>query len=264
LHPDALDYIFRGRATRAKPPSRESYAEAIGLYDRALALDPQSVEAQSWLAIALTGRVLDGISDTARADIVRAEHLATQALAAAPRSAHAHYAKGQVLRAQRRFAEAVPEYKTVLAFDPNWVIAFFCLAQCKIFTGSIEETIPLTERAMRLSPREPHGGNFYRQIGFVHLLQSQTDAAIQWLERTRGDRPAHPGTRAQLAAAYALNGETERAAAELGEARTLSGDDRFSSLARVRAVGNWGVPKIRALFEATYFAGLRLAGMPEE
>ena len=28
--------------------------------------------------------------------------------------------------------------------------------------------------------------------------------------------------------------------------------------------GWWGVPKIRALFEATYFAGLRKAGMPEE
>jgi len=25
-----------------------------------------------------------------------------------------------------------------------------------------------------------------------------------------------------------------------------------------------GVPKIRALYEATYFAGLRKAGMPEE
>jgi TolB-like protein/class 3 adenylate cyclase len=265
VHPDALDYIFRGRATRAKPPSRESYAEAIGLYERALALDPQSVEAQSWLAIALTGRVVDGISDTARADIVRAEYLAMQALAAAPRSAYAHYAKGQVLRAQRRFGEAIPEYEIVLAFDPNWVMALFCLGQCKLFAGSIEETIPLTERAMRLSPREPHGGNFYQQIGLVHLLQSHTGAAIQWLERTRSDRPAHPPTRAQLAAAYALNGEAERAAAELAEARKLSGDDRFSSLARLKAiVGYFGVPKIRVLFEATYFAGLRLAGMPEE
>ena len=27
---------------------------------------------------------------------------------------------------------------------------------------------------------------------------------------------------------------------------------------------NSGVPKVRALFEATYFAGLRKAGMPEE
>jgi hypothetical protein len=39
-------------------------------------------------------------------------------------------------------------------------------------------------------------------------------------------------------------------------------------IAKLKAVeiiaGNWGVPKIRALFEATYFVGLRKAGMPEE
>jgi hypothetical protein len=32
----------------------------------------------------------------------------------------------------------------------------------------------------------------------------------------------------------------------------------------MRAIGYWGVPKIRALFEATYFVGLRKAGVPEE
>jgi hypothetical protein len=41
-------------------------------------------------------------------------------------------------------------------------------------------------------------------------------------------------------------------------------DDRYSSIARLRAVGPFGGPKIRALFEATYFVGLRKAGMPEE
>jgi hypothetical protein len=32
----------------------------------------------------------------------------------------------------------------------------------------------------------------------------------------------------------------------------------------LRAVGYWGVPKVRALFETTYLTGLRKAGMPEE
>jgi len=32
-------------------------------------------------------------------------------------------------------------------------------------------------------------------------------------------------------------------------------------MAKIQAVG---VPKIRALYEATYFAGLRKAGVPEE
>jgi hypothetical protein len=69
------------------------------MYERALALDPRSVEAQAWLAIALTGRVLDNMTETAAVDLTRAEALASQVLVAAPRSGHAHYDKGQVLRA---------------------------------------------------------------------------------------------------------------------------------------------------------------------
>jgi hypothetical protein len=68
----------------------------------------------------------------------------------------------------------------------------------------------------------------------------------------------------RLASAYALRGETERAAAELAEARRLAGDDSFSSIARMKARGSWGAPKTRALFDATHFVGLRKAGMTEE
>ena len=83
-HPDALDYILRGRAAYLKPPSRERYADAFRLFEQALALDPQSVEAQSQLAIALAARVLNDMTDTAELDILRAEGLAAQALAASP------------------------------------------------------------------------------------------------------------------------------------------------------------------------------------
>jgi hypothetical protein len=72
-HPDALDYILRGRAVTAKPRSRDNWGEMISLFERALALDPRSVDAQSWLATVLTSRVLDQMSDTAAADIARAE-----------------------------------------------------------------------------------------------------------------------------------------------------------------------------------------------
>jgi adenylate cyclase len=261
--PDVLEYILRARAAYAKPPSRDRNAEGISLLERALALDPRSVEAQSMMAGALAGRVLNGLTDSAAADLERAEGLSEQALAASARSQLAHMVKGQVLRAQRRYAGAIPEYETVLAFNRNWVYAFFALGQCKLFTGSIEETIPLVERAIRLSPRDPELGVWYENIGLVHLLQSRTDEAIIWLEKARNHTPAHPIIRAQLASAYALNGEIERAAAELAEARRLSPDDRFSSLARLRSVQSYGVPKIRGLLEATYFAGLRKAGMPE-
>jgi TolB-like protein/class 3 adenylate cyclase len=264
-HPDALDYIFRGRAAGWKPHSPGKYAEQIRLFERALVLNPRSVEAQSYLASALMSRVMSGMAVSAAADIVRAEGLVGQALTASPRSGLAHFAKGQVLRAQRRFEEAIPEYEMVIASNRNVVGALHPLGQCKLFAGSIEETIPLEEQAIRLSPRDPELlGVWYSQIGLVHLLQSRTEDAIVWFERARSANPERPDIRANLAAACALKGDCERAAVELLEARRLSADDRYTSVARLKAVGYWGVPKIRALFDATYFAALRKAGMAEE
>ena len=212
----------------------------------------------------LTSRVLDEMADEAAADMARAEQLAEQVLALSPHSLLGHYARAQVLRAQGRYNEAIPEYETVLAINRNWVGAIAHLGQCKLFTGSTEETIPLVERAIRLSPRDGQIANWYSRIGVVHLLKSRLDEAIFWFENSRSANLGHPVAHIFLASAYSLKGETERAAAELAEARRLSGDDRYLSVARIRADRNWGVPKIRALFEATYFAGLRKAGLAEE
>ena len=262
-HPDALDYVLHARAAWNKPASREKWGETIDLLERALAIDPASVAAQGWLASALAARVADRMSDSAASDMNRAEKLAGQALAAAPRSPLAHYARGHVLRVRGLFEEAIPEYETVLALNRNWVFAISALAQCKLATGSIDEVIPLNEQAIRISPRDPSIFAFYSLIGLVHLLQSRTDEAILWLENARMAAPAHAAPHANLAAAYALKNDTARAAIELAEARRLNSDDRYSSLARLRARSNV-VPKIRELFETTYYVGLRKAGMPEE
>ena len=56
--------------------------------------------------------------------------------------------------------------------------------------------------------------------------------------------------------------ETDRASVALGEARRVS--DRYSSIARFRAITSWGAPKVCSLAEVSYFAGLRKAGIPEE
>jgi len=132
-HPGALDYILRGRAVMLKPSSRESYAEGIELFERALALDPCSVEAQSRLASTLIGRVFDHLTYAPAADIAYAQELTRQALEASPRSALAHFAKGQVLRAQLRPEEAIPEYEVAIAFNRNWVHAIGFLGWCNLY-----------------------------------------------------------------------------------------------------------------------------------
>jgi tetratricopeptide (TPR) repeat protein len=263
-HPDALDYIFRGRAAMYKPATRESYAEANGFFERALALDPGSIEAQSLLAGALVGRVLDEMSSSAADDIKRAQELVAKAVAAAPGSALAHDIKGQLLRAQRRCVEAIPEYEAVLALNRNSAHALAHIGRCKIYVGPLNEAVPLLEQAIRLSPRDRDVANWYFRVGEAHLLQSHIDDAIRWSEKARSANEALPYVHAYLAAAYALKGETERAAVELAEARRLAGGGSWASIARLRGGTRYESPAIQADAEKTFYAGLRKAGVPEE
>jgi adenylate cyclase len=118
-NPDALDYILQGRAALAQPRGLDSYGEAINSFERALALDPQSVEAKGWLANALVGRVLDLHPSSFWNDLKLADTLADQALAASPGSTLAHLARGQLLRVERRCDEAIPEFEMVIASNRN-------------------------------------------------------------------------------------------------------------------------------------------------
>jgi hypothetical protein len=94
------------------------------------------------------------------------------------------------------------------------------------------------------------------------LLQSRIEEAIVWIERARSGNPRLAGPHAWLASAYALNRDMAHAATDLAEARQLSRDGRYTSIARLRAAQSYG--KAQPLAEDTFFAGLRKAGVPEE
>jgi adenylate cyclase len=263
-HPDALDYILRGRAALTKPVSLASSDEAIGAFEHALTLDPTAVRARIGLASALISRVLDEFSTAPTVDLQRAEILLDQALAAAPNSGWAHYVKGQLSRAQGHCDSAIPEYEAAIALDRNSAPSYAWLGWCRFLAGDVDKTIGLEEEAIRLSPQDRAIGAWYGRIGMVHLLEGRTRQAIDWLEKARArysEQNREPiYVSAWLAAAHALNGEGERARGELEEAwkrglhRTMAGfaEDPWYANA-----------KVRALAEKTYFAGLRKAGMPE-
>ena len=146
--------------------------------------------------------------------------------------------------------------------DLRWVVAIAGLGVSKLLAGAIEEAIPAQEQAIRLSPRDPHIANWYWRIGMVHLLKSRIGEAITWLQRAQRANPLVAGPRAWLAAAQALAGDIEHAAAELAEARRL-GDDRYSTIAAFNRAGRFGT-QLQALAETTFFEGLRKAGVPEK
>jgi TolB-like protein/class 3 adenylate cyclase/Tfp pilus assembly protein PilF len=261
-HPDALDYILRGRAVLTRPISKENSDEAVTLFETALALDPKSADAATWLAATLAFRVTDEMSDFPDEDLHRSEKLVAQALATSPNSALAHYVRGQVLFAQSRCGEAIPEYERAISLDRSRAPAYARLGWCKFLTGSVDQAIPYFEEAIHLSPHEPAIAPWYGRMGVIYLLQSHTDEAISWLEKANSENARLAFVHAYLAAGYALKGETERARSELAVAQGLS--KLYSSLERVQKYTWYDNPQIRVLAEATYFPGLRRAGMPEE
>jgi len=139
-------------------------------------------------------------------------------------------------------------------FNHSWVDALAGLGWCKFWVGLLDEAIDLHEQAIRLSPRDSS----------VHLLQSRIQESIPWLEKGRSAIPTFPLAYSFLGAAYALNGETERGVKELAETYRLSGKVWVSTIADMKVTGYWGPPKIRALYESVYFAGLRKLGVPVE
>jgi tetratricopeptide (TPR) repeat protein len=170
-----------------------------------------------------------------------------------------------VLRAQSQYEDAAIEYETAITLDRNLANAYAWFGRCKLAIGSVNEVIPLVEYAIRLSPHDRSLASWYWQIGAVHLLKAHADEAVRWSEKARGAYAGYHFVYASLAAAYGLRGETKRASVALGEARRLS--NRYASIAGLKAASGrqWlEAPKIRALAEDTYFAGLRKAGMPEE
>jgi adenylate cyclase len=264
-NPNAMDYIFKGRAALAKGSTLESFAEAVGLFERALALDPRSVEARSRLAQALVNHGMEAAPDVARADFERAEVLIEQALASSPDYPLAHFARGILLREQRRCEDAIPEFEKVLAVDRSAVGAAATLGFCKFLTGGSDaEAIELHEQAIRLSPRDPSISMKYNAIGLIHLFYSRPDEAIPWLEKGRRADSRNPAPRFGLACAYGLKGELDRAAAELAEAQRLTPSGRYSTIARARANGNLNTPALHDRFEGIFLVGLRKAGMPEQ
>ena len=183
-HPDALDYILRGRAAlySYRGSSPENFIEAIDRFQQALAVSPDLIEARALLALTLIARVHEQTSNTRACDIAQAQELIEAVVAFSPRHPLVNFVKGQLLRAQHRYELAIPEYEAAIAVNRNSVVAIAALGRCKFFIGAIEEAIPAQELAIRLSPRDPRLPNWYWRIGMVHLLQSRNDEALPWLE----------------------------------------------------------------------------------
>ena len=132
----------------------EYAAQARGLYNRALELDPKNIEAMVALAGVDTIVGVTLLSDDRAAHLAAAEATLVKALSLAPNHALAHALFGAVLNHTNRMVQGIAECERALALDRNLAQAHGLIGTAKNFMGRAAETEAHINEALRLSPRD--------------------------------------------------------------------------------------------------------------
>jgi TolB-like protein/DNA-binding SARP family transcriptional activator/Tfp pilus assembly protein PilF len=254
---DAADDALRGWAILYRPYSRENRAEARRLFERAIAKDPNTVNALVGLA-----HVLEGYSNSPAEDRQRADELLRRALDLEPNRAATYFVLGKLRLSQGRLPEAMDAFQTAIKLDRNYARAYLYLGATRMLLGHPDETIELAQRAIRLNPRDPNIADHLFIMGSAQNLLGRADEAIESLKRANAANPRLWYVHLQLAAAYGMTQRVEDAKRELAEHLRLRPE--FMSLAAIKAaMPPVNSPTYVALAERTTFVGLRRAGLPD-
>ena len=263
VDPDARDLIMRGWAWYYRPYSTAGWQEARRDFERALEVDPHSVDAQIGLATTLSGKLAEGWTASLQQDTARAEQLLGEALERDANRPAAHFAMGVLRQMQNRLPEAQAEYEAAIALDHNHARAYLHLGQMLMFLGQPEAGAPQIEKAIRLNPYDPNIATAYWALGTCYLLRGQLDEAIEVLKKAQAANARLWFPHLYLAGAFGLEGDLNEARLAFAESTKLN--PAIKSLARMRGQNPWlAHPRHWALQEQTLNVGLRRAGLPEE
>jgi tetratricopeptide (TPR) repeat protein len=154
LHPNSMDLYFQGKAWLYKGWTLEYSAQARGMFDQALALDPKNIEAMVWMAITDLIIGTSYLADDRAPRLASAEATLVKAVSLAPNHAMAHVSMGVTLMMTNRAAQGVAECERALALDHNLAEAHAQIGSAKLLLGCGGETEAHINEAFRLSPRD--------------------------------------------------------------------------------------------------------------
>ncbi len=258
-HPDTTDLYFQGWAFATKGITPEYMTKARNFFERALALDPENIEALVGMASIDLGMAANYLVDDGVARLAVAETALARALSLTPQHARAHMFMGVVRIYTNRALQGIAQCDQALMLDRNLASAHGFIGLGKNFLGRGEETEAHIQEAFRLSPRDITA---YWWLVFVASAKLQLNAdaeAVTWLRRSIESNPNWPLSHFFLAAALTLLGSLDegRAAAQAG----LAIDPSFT-LRRLFSLGASNNPTFLAS-SMRVAGGMRTAGVPE-
>ena len=258
-HPNSLDFYFQGIAWFNKGPTPDHMARAHAMFERALALDPNNIEAIAWTAAVNLEVASAYMSDDGRALVAAAEAMLAKVLSLAPNHAFAHLLLGSALNATNRAAQCISECERALVLDRNLADAHAEIGLARHLMGQGAETEAHINEGLRISPRDTSAHRWLALVGISKLQILADVEALGWFRRSIELNRNYALAHFWLAAALALLGSLGQASSSAKAGLSL---DPTFTIRRYRDGASSDNPTFLARRKRVC-DGMRLAGIPE-
>ena len=261
---EAIDLVMRGKAVANRPTSAATMIGARDLYEQALKVEPDNIDALAGVATTLVFEVLNGYYATGNEQrLQRAEALLARTLAVEPRHLISLKAKAALLRAQGKFDDGIAAAEAVIVENPGEPWAYKEVGLSTMYLGRPQEALDWFAKAHRFGPRDPGRWTWLDGRGQALILLGRDEEALRSFRLALEANPNSTGTYALLAAACALTGRDDEARAALARYDSVRPGATVTDFRRLS-------PVPLRLTSADYQRqrerlkdGLRKAGMPE-
>jgi adenylate cyclase len=261
MKPDAADFSMRGWAKLYEPRTSSTNAQAKDLFDSALRLDPDNIDATLGKAWCLAYDVIYGWSTSIADDRKTAIKLIDRVLEKRPATADARLSKGNILNYGNP-DEALAEYNAALDIDPNSPVAYASKGIALITAGRAREAFSPIQIALRLSPKDPAVSTWRFFLCHAHVHLGHHIEAIEECRRSINLNKLDWLPYADLISAYGATGQIELARQMLTELNSIRPDftvQWFQTIGHGRSSN----PQFRREYD-DIVDGLRKAGVREQ
>jgi len=194
-------------------------AMALGMFERAIAIDPGFARAHAGLSFAHFQNAFLHYVPDARAAAVEARKAAERALEIDALDPFANFTFGRALWLDDKVENSLVWLDRAVMLSPNYAQGRYAKAWAETVLGHGEEGQCQTDSAMALSPIDPLFYAMQATRALAHLVRGDIPAAARWGDEA-GRSPGAHGLVALIAAScHGLNGDTEKARAWVATAR---------------------------------------------
>ncbi|WP_299779467.1 LuxR C-terminal-related transcriptional regulator [uncultured Roseobacter sp.] len=211
----------------------ESYAAAKTLLERALAIDPESAEANMVLSLINHHIAIMGFVPDVRPAMETAYALARRATQLDDRNEYAHWALGISCWGLLKYDESLAALERAVALNPNCSLAYGSLGTLLGILGRSEEAIANQEIAIRSNPLDPSIFFRFSGLALAHYMAGRFETAIEWAERAIHRMPRWYFAHFVLAASHVALERRENAVEAVKTCRNMLPEICIKDLDRV-------------------------------